>query len=97
MISWKRVGGAFVVGITAASAGLVASLGWLIATRVLMGLGEACFFVGGTTMATSFSTRRRLAGSVVRVMAPPGSEGSESESLLKSLTDEYCHLVTLPV
>jgi MFS family permease len=46
------VGGALVVAITAASAGLVASLGWLIATRILMGLGEACFFVGGTTMAT---------------------------------------------
>jgi MFS family permease len=49
------VGGAFVVGVTAASAGVIASLGWLIATRVLMGLGEACFFVGGTTMATDLA------------------------------------------
>ena len=40
------VGGAFVVGITAACAGLVESLAWLILTRILMGLGEACFFVG---------------------------------------------------
>ena len=45
------VGGALVVAITAAGAGLVESLVWLIATRLAMGLGEACFFVGGTTMA----------------------------------------------
>jgi MFS family permease len=49
------VGGALVVAITAASAGLVESLGWLIATRVVMGFGEACFFVGGTTMATDLA------------------------------------------
>jgi MFS family permease len=49
------VGGALVVAVTAACAGLVASLGWLIATRVVMGLGEACFFVGGTTMATDLA------------------------------------------
>jgi MFS family permease len=53
------VGGALVVAITAASAGLVASLGWLIATRVVMGLGEACFFVGGTTMATDLAPESR--------------------------------------
>ncbi len=49
------VGGAFVVAVTAASAGVFESLGWLILTRVLMGLGEACFFVGGTTMATDLA------------------------------------------
>jgi MFS family permease len=53
------VGGAFVVGITAACAGLVESLAWLIATRILMGLGEACFFVGGTTMATDLAPESR--------------------------------------
>jgi MFS family permease len=53
------VGGAFVVGITAASAGLVESLAWLILTRILMGLGEACFFVGGTTMATDLAPESR--------------------------------------
>jgi MFS family permease len=53
------VGGALVVGITAACAGLVESLAWLIATRVLMGLGEACFFVGGTTMATDLAPESR--------------------------------------
>jgi MFS family permease len=49
------VGGALVVGITAASAGVIASLEWLVITRFLMGLGEACFFVGGTTMATDLA------------------------------------------
>ena len=53
------VGGAFVVGITAACAGLVESLAWLILTRILMGLGEACFFVGGTTMATDLAPESR--------------------------------------
>ena len=49
------VGGALVVAVTAAAAGLVESLGWLAGTRFLMGLGEACFFVGGTTMATDLA------------------------------------------
>ncbi len=53
------VGGALVVGISAACAGLIESLAWLIATRVLMGLGEACFFVGGTTMATDLAPESR--------------------------------------
>jgi MFS family permease len=53
------VGGALVVAITAAGAGLVESLAWLIATRFAMGLGEACFFVGGTTMATDLSPESR--------------------------------------
>jgi len=53
------VGGALMVSVTAACAGVVASLGWLIATRILMGLGEACFFVGGTTMATDLAPESR--------------------------------------
>src|SRR6476620_912112 len=36
------IAGASIVGVTALSAGVVESLGWLIGTRVLMGLGEAC-------------------------------------------------------
>ena len=53
------VGGAVIVGITAASAGLVESLAGSIVTRILMGLGEACFFVGGTTMATDLAPESR--------------------------------------
>jgi MFS family permease len=53
------VGGALVVAVTAACAGLVESLAWLVMTRVLMGLGEACFFVGGTTMATDLAPESR--------------------------------------
>jgi MFS family permease len=53
------VGGAFVVGISAAGAGVIESLGWLVATRIVMGLGEACFFVGGTTMATDLAPESR--------------------------------------
>jgi MFS family permease len=49
------VGGAVVVGATAACAGLVEALPWLVATRVVMGLGEAAFFVGGTTMSTDLA------------------------------------------
>jgi MFS family permease len=40
-------------------AGVVESLVWLIATRFAMGLGEACFFVGGTTMATDLAPESR--------------------------------------
>jgi MFS family permease len=49
------IGGAAIVGTMAACAGLVPSLGWLIGTRFVMGLGEAAFFVGGTTMATDLA------------------------------------------
>lgn len=49
------VTGALVVAITAAIAGLVEALPWLMATRFFMGPGEACFFVGGTTMATDLA------------------------------------------
>ena len=55
----SMVGGALVVAITAACAGLVPSLAWLLATRFVMGLGEACFFVGGTTMATDLAPESR--------------------------------------
>jgi MFS family permease len=51
--------GALVVAITAASAGVIESLTWLLATRFVMGLGEACFFVGGTTMATDLAPESR--------------------------------------
>lgn len=49
------VGGALIVGITAGCAGLFPALEWLIATRLVMGLGEACFFVGATTMVTDLA------------------------------------------
>jgi MFS family permease len=53
------VGGATIVGLMAASAGLVESLAWLMLTRFLMGFGEALFFVGGTTMATDLAPLSR--------------------------------------
>ena len=53
------IGGALIVGTTALCAGLVEALEWIIATRVLMGLGEACFFVGATTMATDLAPEER--------------------------------------
>jgi MFS family permease len=53
------IGGALVVGATALCAGVVEALWWLIATRVLMGLGEACFFVGATTMTTDLAPEER--------------------------------------
>jgi MFS family permease len=53
------VSGAAMVGTTALIAGLVASLPYLVATRVGMGLGEAAFFVGATTMATDLAPVER--------------------------------------
>jgi MFS family permease len=53
------VGGSLIVAVTALSSGVVESLAWLIATRFVMGLGEACFFVGGTTMATDLAPESR--------------------------------------
>jgi MFS family permease len=53
------IGGALIVGSSALCAGIVESLGWLIGTRVIMGLGEACFFVGATTMATDLAPEDR--------------------------------------
>ena len=57
------IGGASMVGVTALSAGAFEALEWLVITRVLMGLGEACFFVGATTMTP---TSRRRSGAAKR-------------------------------
>jgi MFS family permease len=53
------IGGALIVGTTALSAGVFEALEWLVITRVLMGLGEACFFVGATTMTTDLAPEER--------------------------------------
>jgi MFS family permease len=53
------IGGASVVGVTALSAGAFEALEWLVITRVFMGLGEACFFVGATTMTTDLAPEER--------------------------------------
>lgn len=53
------VGGALLFAAMAVCTGIVASLPWLIGTRVLLGLGEAAFFVGGTTMATDLAPVER--------------------------------------
>jgi MFS family permease len=53
------VSGAAVVGTAALVAGLVAALPYLVGTRILMGLGEAAFFVGATTMATDLAPVER--------------------------------------
>src|SRR3954447_17344650 len=53
------IGGALIVGTTALCAGAVEALEWMIGTRVLMGLGEACFFVGATTMTTDLAPEER--------------------------------------
>jgi MFS family permease len=53
------VGGGAVFAAMAACAGLFEALPWLIATRVLLGVGEAAFFVGGTTMATDLAPVQR--------------------------------------
>ena len=56
------IGGALIVGSTALCAGVVESLGWLIGTRVLMGLGEAGFFVGalGFSMPAKVMQYRKM-------------------------------------
>ena len=52
--------GAFVVSASAALYPLASNLGWLVAARVLGGLGEAAFFVGaGTMIADLAPTERR--------------------------------------
>ncbi|MET0628863.1 MAG: MFS transporter [Acidimicrobiia bacterium] len=53
------VGGAALLASMAAIAGLVEALPWLIGTRVLLGLGEAAFFIGATTMATDLAPEDR--------------------------------------
>jgi MFS family permease len=56
---WLMVSGALIVGVTAACAGVVAELEWLVATRVILGFGEACFFVGATTMTADLAPEER--------------------------------------
>jgi MFS family permease len=53
------IGGAALFAVMAACTGLVEALPWLMGTRVLLGLGEAAFFVGGTTMATDLAPVER--------------------------------------
>ena len=63
------IGGALMVGMMTACSGIIESLPWLSATRVLLGLGEAAFFVGITTMITDLApvTRRGEAVSYLSV------------------------------
>ncbi len=49
------VGGALIVATSTAMYGLVDALWWLIAIRVVTGIGEAAFFVGAATMITDLS------------------------------------------
>ena len=54
------IGGALIVGHRPRCCrALIESLEWLIGTRVLMGLGEACFFVGAATMITDLAPEER--------------------------------------
>jgi MFS family permease len=91
------VGGALMVAVTAAGAGVVESLAWLIATRFAMGLGEACFFVGGTTMATDLAPESRRGEAVsywsVAVWTGLGFGPVVGETLLDSSHYERVWLV----
>lgn len=53
------IGGALVVAVSVAATGVVASLPYLVAVRLLGGLGEAAFFVGAATMITDLSPESR--------------------------------------
>lgn len=53
------IGGAAVVAVSIAAYGLVASVPYLVAVRVLTGLGEAAFFVGAATMITDLAPEAR--------------------------------------
>jgi MFS family permease len=53
------VGGAVIVAVSIACYGLVAALWWLVAARVVTGIGEAAFFVGAATMITDLSPVER--------------------------------------
>jgi MFS family permease len=53
------IAGAATVGTMAMLTGLVATLPYLVATRIGLGLGEAAFFVGATTMATDLAPVER--------------------------------------
>jgi MFS family permease len=56
---WLMVSGALIVGGMAACAGLVEQLEWLVGTRIVFGFGEACFFVGATTMTADLAPEER--------------------------------------
>ncbi len=56
---WLIIGGALVVAVSIALYGVAETLPWLIATRVLTGLGEAAFFVGAATMITDLAPPER--------------------------------------
>ena len=53
------VGGASVVAASTACYGLVPALWWLVAARIVTGVGEAAFFVGAATMITDLSPADR--------------------------------------
>jgi len=53
------VAGAACVAVSTALYGVVHSLAWLIAARLLTGLGEAAFFVGAATMITDLAPEER--------------------------------------
>lgn len=49
------VAGAAIVAVSTAGYGLVSALWWLVAARVVTGVGEAAFFVGAATMVTDLA------------------------------------------
>ena len=53
------IGGALVVAASVAATGVVASLPYLVAVRLVGGLGEAAFFVGAATMITDLAPASR--------------------------------------
>jgi MFS family permease len=53
------IAGAAVVAVSIALYGVVESLGFLVAARVLTGVGEAAFFVGAATMITDLAPPHR--------------------------------------
>jgi MFS family permease len=56
---WLMVIGALTVAVMTACAGLVQQLEWLVITRIVFGFGEACFFVGSTTMTADLAPEER--------------------------------------
>jgi MFS family permease len=56
---WLIIGGAATVAVSIGLYGVVQSLGFLIAARILTGLGEAAFFVGAATMITDLAPPHR--------------------------------------
>ena len=51
--------GALTVAVSIACYGLIDSLGWLVVTRFVTGIGEAAFFVGAATMVTDLAPVER--------------------------------------